>query len=279
MILPELILPECADQHWQFSGIDRRDRCLDPEYFDAYPHTVSYDYNSRGFRDQEWPVTESELQNAVWCIGDSFTSGVGAPVAHNWPTRLAALCGRRTINVSMDGASNSWISRTVQQITAAVNPAHMVVMWSYTHRRELDDPTLTDHERRVWFSDCSAADDWRHFAQCRKTVPDSAVEFSIPGFHHSQIDLDQAWAGMRESGWPAGAPQTLEEFNSLPSNVVEKIKNKYPDLNQVKREIILAQQRHDITPTRMLDRARDGHHFDVVTADWVAAEAVAQLNL
>ena len=37
------------------------------DYFN-YPYKVNYKFNSRGFRDNEWP---NNLNDRVWCIGDS----------------------------------------------------------------------------------------------------------------------------------------------------------------------------------------------------------------
>ncbi len=128
-------------------GIDSPDACEDPDHFRQYPHTVSYRYNSRGFRDQEWP---DDLATAVWCLGDSFTVGLGSPVSHTWPQQLALLSQRRVINISMNGASNQWIHRRALQIIDAVQPTNMVIMWSYLHRREDANTELTDEERRIY---------------------------------------------------------------------------------------------------------------------------------
>jgi hypothetical protein len=170
--------------------LDHINECLDKDHFLSYPHKITYCYNSRGFRDQEWPVSESELKNAIWCVGDSFTVGLGSPLLHTWPSRLAELSNRRTINVSMDGASNEWIARTAQSIVNSICPMHMVIMWSYTHRRELNDVTLNVENRRL---------------------------FRI---------------------------QNLLNF----------------------------------LPVEQQDWARDGHHFDLITAEWVATQAMIQLS-
>ena len=128
-------------------GIDSPDACEDLDHFRQYPHTVLYRYNSRGFRDQEWP---DDLATAVWCLGDSFTVGLGSPVSHTWPQQLALLSQRRVINISMNGASNQWIHRRALQIIDAVQPTNMVIMWSYLHRREDANTELTDEERRIY---------------------------------------------------------------------------------------------------------------------------------
>jgi hypothetical protein len=76
--------------------------------------------------------------------------GLGAPVEHTWPYLLAQKTNLRTINISMDGASNDWISRRIMDICDAVYPRLIVAHWSYIERRENTDSTLTDEQRRLW---------------------------------------------------------------------------------------------------------------------------------
>ena len=57
MILPDFILPSRQNQVWDESGLDSYAACLDKKHFKSYPHKVEYRYNSRGFRDTEWPET------------------------------------------------------------------------------------------------------------------------------------------------------------------------------------------------------------------------------
>ena len=73
MILPDLILTSRQNQVWAESGIDSLKNCVNKQHFKSYPHPVEYQYNSRGFRDDTWP---SNLEESIWCIGDSFTVGI-----------------------------------------------------------------------------------------------------------------------------------------------------------------------------------------------------------
>jgi hypothetical protein len=122
VILPDFQLSSRANQQWQYSGIDTLEHCSNKQHFLSYPHLVEYVYNQRGFRDEEWPDSLDELKNAIWCVGDSFTVGIGQPFAHIWPQVLSKSLARRTINVSMDGASNDWIFRKACQIIDKINP-------------------------------------------------------------------------------------------------------------------------------------------------------------
>ena len=150
MILPSFYLSTRANQVWDYSGIDNADQCLDWVHFNNYPWPVQYKFNSRGFRDQEWPEDLHELKDAVWCFGDSFTVGFGAPWEHTWPFLLSKKINKRTINISMDGASNDWMSRKINEVIADIAPPWIAVQWSFTERREHPDSTLTDEQRRQW---------------------------------------------------------------------------------------------------------------------------------
>lgn len=131
-VLNDLILDSRVNQQWTSSGIDSINGCRDQKLFESYPHKVEYSYNSRGFRDREWPTGD-----AVWCIGDSFTVGLGSPLEHTWPYLLEQQTGHRCVNLGMDGGSNNWMSRRAIQLIREVHPSTVVIHWSYLHRREL----------------------------------------------------------------------------------------------------------------------------------------------
>ena len=150
MILPDFYLPSRANTTWRYSGIDSPDQCRNWRHFDSYPYSIEYQFNSRGYRDTEWPEDIQELKKRIWCIGDSFTVGLGAPVEHTWPYLLGKSHPSGTINISMDGASNDWIARRALDIVSAIAPEWIVVQWSYIERRESDDVSLTDEQRRLW---------------------------------------------------------------------------------------------------------------------------------
>ena len=147
-ILQDLVLSSRINQCWDTSGLDSYEQCLDQQWYKSYPHQISYQYNSRGFRDSEWPSAIDDLQNSIWCIGDSFTVGLGSPIEHTWPYLLQKNTGKRTINISMDGASNDWIAGRVLEINKEICPNIIVTQWSYLHRREDYSIPPGDHEDR-----------------------------------------------------------------------------------------------------------------------------------
>jgi hypothetical protein len=146
MYLPKLQIPEQALQYYETSGLDTYECCFDKEHFANYPHDISYQFNTRGFRDIEWPDITTDI---VWCLGDSFTVGLACPVEHIWVNILRQHLDRKCINISMDGASNQYITRKAEYILQNVNPKHMIMHWSYFHRREDIDEKKSDQTRRI----------------------------------------------------------------------------------------------------------------------------------
>lgn len=188
LVLNDLKLPSRANQTWPYSGFDDPKNASDPAAFHSYPYEVSYEFNSRGFRDQEWPT---ELDGVIWCVGDSFTLGMGAPLTHTWPYLLSQLVNRRCINVSMDGASNQWIQRRAQQIWHELQPDWICVQWSFLHRREHANTALTDEDRRIWNVFATVDEDRDNFMQCvaelENTCGEQVIHSTIPMFSNNAI--------------------------------------------------------------------------------------------
>jgi len=286
MILPSTVLQTRVNQVWEYSGMDSIENCLDRRHFKQYPHNVIYQYNSRGFRDLEWPSTIEELKTAIWCIGDSFTMGLGSPIEHTWPWLLQKRTGQRTINISMDGASNNWIARQTAAIQHAIDPKNIIVMWSYLHRRESANSDHPDELRRIHsnkFNDDLA--DLVNFKHCKQLINQTGtvVEFSIP--EYTAINLDSVnigWATIRGSSWPVNPPSTIEELTNLPANVQRELQQSFKVWDEYKKDIELAQMltslEEKVINVQRLDLARDGHHFDRITAEWIVDRTVDQLT-
>jgi hypothetical protein len=287
MILPDVALTSRVNQSWKYSGIDSPTDCLDKTHFKQYPHAISYQYNSRGFRDQEWPDTLEELKTAIWCVGDSFTVGVGSPVEHTWPSMLQKQTGQRIINVSMDGASNNWISRQVKQIQHNIAPKNIVIMWSYLHRRECNYSFKSDEDRRLHSSRFpDESEDLLNFKHCTESVDltsDTVLQFSVPDYTAISFEnLDLTWKTLRGHTWPAVAPKTSQELSALPAFIQSELKQNFKiwDFFQEQLELncLLSTLTNNIVNVTRLDLARDGHHFDVLTAQWVVDQIVDQLD-
>jgi hypothetical protein len=279
-----LTVPELANRQFDYTGIDSLNRCLDPELFTQWPHTIDYRYNSRGFRDQEWP---QDLASAIWCLGDSFTVGLGSCFAHTWPQVLGQHSQRRVITVAMDGASNEWIARTACDAYDLAEPSDIVIMWSYLHRREHPDTDLSDLDRRQHHVKSTDIQDFENFISCRKKVRahcanSRVIESIIPNFSNNSF-TDVAWEKIRDPSWPIVLPSSLTECQNLYPEIVAELRTLHGiDINGL-LEFQAIQQSHpeflcDLIRVEYLDRARDGHHFDRITAEWVAKQVQNLLN-
>jgi hypothetical protein len=131
-----LIVPKRINWRSDYSGIDSLELCNNRQHFLNYSKKITYEYNSRGFRDTEWP---EDLSEVIWCVGDSFTVGVGQPHEETWPAMLQKKIGKRCINIGECGCSNDAISLRVNKIYDLYKPKLIIVMWSYLHRRRTDD--------------------------------------------------------------------------------------------------------------------------------------------
>lgn len=137
-VLPNLELLSYKNKQLKFLAPDTLEQCNNIKHFKSYPYEVDYAFNSRGYRDQEWPGTTEELEKSIWCVGDSCVMGIGAPVSHSWPYLLSSAINQRCINVSLVGASNEWIMRQCLYLLDKISVATLVIGWSFVHRRELD---------------------------------------------------------------------------------------------------------------------------------------------
>lgn len=157
MILPDVIVLGCQKSTLT-PVLDTLENCFDKEHFKNYPDPITYLYNSRGFRDQEWPESLHKMKDSTWCVGDSFTVGTGTPFEHTWPQLLQNKSGQRTVNVSMEGASNQWICRTALAVAREIAPRQIVVMWSYDARRERSLLGDVDYSWRLLYDNTAQAD-------------------------------------------------------------------------------------------------------------------------
>lgn len=251
MILPELIVPSKVNQ--KLSWITAHDRKA------AQTSDEFYIFNSRGFRDSEWP---EDLENAIWCFGDSCTVGVGSPVEHTWVNLLEKETGKRCINLSMVGASNEWICKQVEYVIEHVNPKTIVVQWSFMYREET--PELTNQRQSTIF--LSDLNRFQGFFDAVNNKHQNIIHSFVPQWGFNVDDFELIWDILRGKDWPEQLPNSAEE---IPQQVVAELTKYFPDEYQMllayyKLSQSLAQSKTiDYT---MLDTARDKKHYDIKTA-------------
>ena len=295
-ILPNHILTSRSNQTWTESGMDCITECLDKDHFLQYPDPVIYQYNSRGFRDAEWP---DDLKNPVWCIGESFTVGLGTPYEYIWPQILQRKINQRTINLAMDGGSNNWIARRATEILTEIRPTRMIIMWTYVERREAN---FEDTLQQQWQTFYSAVKDpsW-------PTIKQRADFKKLP--HHIRHEL----ATQHSTGHYLTISNDLESI--VPRyNIDELLRTQRPDATQEEHEenfkiclqtvldanastqlihvfvpdFAIKQEQYRyldmlkgqifVPPFKILDWARDHHHFDRKTSEWLVKQLILLLG-
>ena len=277
MILPDLLLPSWINQRWRYSGIDSLDKCFDKEHFLNYPYPIEYVYNSRGFRDAEWPNLIEDLASAVWCLGDSFTVGLGVPWTHTWPQQFNLKSSVVTINISMDGASNDWLARTALKILQEIGPVRMAIMWSFLHRRESTDTSLSDQDRRLQHdrNTIDLALDFENFSKNFQRLQSQSrmCHMLIPRAYYSNHRYSEMWNKVKGPDWPQSPPDNL---STLPRWVKDECVEYgiWPELTEYQpnlaNRINSFMKQNQIHQIHAADLGRDGLHFDIKTAQHVA---------
>lgn len=272
------------------SGMDHYDRCNDSRHFEKYPWPVEYRYNDRGFRDHDWPNDQEQLKNSIWCLGDSFTVGLGAPFEHTWPQVLSQRTGRSVVNCSMDGASNEWLCDLAACILEAFNPPNMVMMWSFVHRRE-GIPSYQPSAKLIYDQvvyDCvpewkKVYDELRQpfWPQCKTAQQFNALPQEIKSCVLERIDQTQFKNDLdRRVHYVASTDEDdLENLKQCMNRVTQYqnhrvIHSSVPSFAPAHMmsacRSVLESQPHWIPDFKNLDYARDGFHFDVITSQWIA---------
>jgi hypothetical protein len=268
--------------------------CRDRNHYKQYPYTVEYSYNSRGFRDDEWPTTIEELKECVWCFGDSFTVGIGSPLNHTWANILQTNINSRCINISMDGASNDWIARKAARVLEIINPKQLIIHWSFLHRREraLSATYQTDESRVLSNSESINAlfdidADFTNFNKNVSLVNNHNVIHSFIPDDYSifcpLIILQEKWNFFKGADWPNLFPNSTVELEQLDKQIKQELQNDnlydhyYNYLYHRDKVSTLLTNNLAIPMPRQLDFARDGFHYDKLTATQLV-NSILQLN-
>jgi hypothetical protein len=281
---------------------DSIDQCLDIEHFKKFAWPVVYNHNSRGYRDSEWPDTMEELQQSIWCFGDSFTVGNGSPREHTWTFLLQQCLQRRCINISLNGASNNWMVRKIKDLLTQVIPDTIIVHWSYTHRKELVDFDLPNTVNAYWkeFYKKVQAPDWPNNVDLKDfhtLVPHIQQEIKqvhyAPGVDRFDFDtmLEGAYDEDRQIYHSRDNEQQDTDNTIRCVNETEQLAKqhgiklihsfipRFAPENQV--DIIMQHMKESgtvfVPVFSQLDLARDGHHYDIKTAQYFVSKIIQKM--
>jgi len=254
MKYPELSVTQYKNKITSTQPPDSIDMCVDKTHFKKYHKDVKYSYNSRGFRDNEWP---SLIEECIWCVGDSFTVGLGQPFEEIWAKLLESHTDKKTVNISMSGASNDWISRKGIYIIKNIKPKNLVVQWTFLNRKENNDINLSDEERIIHydeydFKNLSSTEYFmkniqnfiKNFKKLNNfNIQTNVVNTFVPNFNIHDVHI--------------------KKFGN--TNIIEIISNKI-FWEYVKNEIN-TDEYNIVFDNQQLDYSRDGFHYDIRTSE------------
>jgi hypothetical protein len=293
MFLPDIVIPGLINQSFLTNVIDSPERCLNKKHYASYPWDIAYNYNTRGFRDLEWPDSLKELKNSVWCVGDSFTVGIGSPFAHTWPQVLQQATQQRVINVSMTGASNNWISRKACGILNEIQPALMVIHWSYDHRRELEYTIVKDKINQHWkkfYSRCAAPAwpeplDIDQFDSLPREIQEELKSLHGFDFYKSQWDAEVPADDEQRRIWQVNSTDNENNHNMIECvrqvelckkncTVVHSLIPQYTNNNNASTSWNMLAPYGFIPEFDIIDLSRDGKHYDIKTSQFFVQQII-----
>ena len=173
-----LLVEDNINRKFDYTTLDSLESCIDVEHFKNYKKTVSYNFNSRGFRDDEWP---QDMSNVIWCIGDSFTLGLGQPFEETWPRLLQKSINKRCINIGEDGCSNDTIALRIQEISKFYKPKLIIVMWSFFARRRIGDINVQYSKSKEEFGLQADLKNFLKNLEATSGCADNIIHTTIPG--------------------------------------------------------------------------------------------------
>jgi hypothetical protein len=277
MILSNIIIPKLANQCFKFYSPDSLSDCHNRKHFKNYPHDITYRFNSRGFRDTEWP---DDLENAIWCLGDSATAALGSPIDHSWPSQLNQLTGMPVINLGIRAIDNYTISTVAREILVNVQPKNMLILWSFFERRPVSNiqTEIIDKSEQLIVDD--EFEHYNYFINCRLNlvIPNNKTNIvhgllpkTTSFYHLSDLEISKTWNDVRDSSWPEKIenidtidPVIVEELRSI-HNVYDRLKKLF-NWNKFKNEYM----KNRIADFDQVDLARDAYHWGIDTNKLIA---------
>jgi hypothetical protein len=175
----------------------------------------------------------------------------------------------------MPGASNEWIARKIKRILEEINPQYIVVHWAYLHRTESNDTRLTDEARRKeMLKDISIDNQVNNFKRIRDSINKGLtkiIESGIPSFFpiYTHKEYKQKITTVGGEDWPDLINIALEDFNLI-DNWIKKELEDFEILDQVTDYLTYKHfliEFEDIIFVEQVDLARDGKHYDILTAN------------
>lgn len=288
---PEYLLPDIVIRRLRSCKFTSYDGVFDEPPDPAnpdYTYPIHYSFNSRGFRDAEWPCV-AHLPRSIWCIGDSATMGIQTVFEHTWPHRLEQRTQIRTIKIAAPMISNDWIFRRAQNILTEIQPDIMILHWSFLTRRELSiesarEQKWQEHYRRIrdfsW-PDCSwneisnLPDYIRKELECNHILFDPIIDDLDRCMHFDRSLLDNNHAQVRHTMDLVHMLEQSKQQTKLIHSVVPGFATQSAGCmfhDQMHRAAVVF-----IPEFQTLDLAADNLHYDIKTSDFFVNEIMTRL--
>jgi len=147
-------------------GLDSPEYCFDHQLFNQHS-TVNYQFNEIGFRTH---LVDQFKSDAILVLGDSFTLGLGSNVKDRYTDVLEQQLSHQVLNFSLNGASNDWIARKLQQLLPLFRPRAIIVHYTFSHRRERPQTDWHDDERTECEPFYSSEENYQNWLVNFKTI-------------------------------------------------------------------------------------------------------------
>ena len=184
-----IAIPFYANLNTDSIGLDSRAQCFDSKRFARHAQ-VHYQFNEIGFRTH--PIDQFQ-HDAILLLGDSFTLGLGNHAQDRFGDVLEQTVSHQVLNFSLNGASNDWIARKLQQLLQVFTPKSIVIHYTFSHRRERPYEDWQDHERTECEPFYSSQENYENWYKNFQSICDSAgniplIHSFIHNWHDQAID-------------------------------------------------------------------------------------------
>jgi len=183
-------IPYYANMVCDTIGLDSPAHCLNSAHYHSYPEQIHYKFNSMGYREKE-----QYTGNEILAVGDSFTLGLGVNADQTWPAQLSTLLNYPVLNFSLNGASNDWIARRVQELLEFFNPKAVIVHYTFSHRRERPFPNWHDDERTECepiYTDEQNLANWKTNFETIENLSVPVIHSFIPNWHPQPVEYNSS---------------------------------------------------------------------------------------
>jgi hypothetical protein len=185
-------IPYYSNLHTDSLGLDSLKHCFNQKDFKLHDPVI-YKFNEIGFRTHSVKKFDS---NAILVLGDSFTLGLGINTEYRYSDILEQRLSHQVLNFSLNGASNDWIFRKLQQLLTIFNPRAIIVHYTFSHRRERPEIHWHDDERtecKPFYSPEENFDNWfNNFKSISRIANNFKLLHSfITNWHDQDLDYSE----------------------------------------------------------------------------------------